>query len=85
MSKTIILTHEQIKNCFSEVYNEFYLKWRLRENHERTDEEIENMINEADALREQFNQCTLVNSMLDALIEQFTSEERQMKKQKGGE
>lgn len=83
MSKTNLLTHEQIKDIFSCVYNQFYLKWRIKDKRVRTDEEIELMLNEADSLREKFNHCTLVDGMLNSLIEQFSEEERMLQNDSG--
>lgn len=85
MCDSKVLTHEQVKKCFSSVYNQFYLKWRLTDKRLRSEDEYDEMIRQADTIRSEFNNSSLVNGLVDAVLTQFTEEERALKLGKAGD
>ena len=72
------MTHEEIKSAFSEIYNAFYLKHRLKENRPRTEEEWAHLINDAAAIRKKHN-SELVTKIINALLDEFEYQDKKMK------
>lgn len=71
------MTHEEIKTAFSEIYNSFYLKSRMKEKQKRTDEEWETIINDANALIQKYDSRFVKNVVL-ALLEEFEYEDKEI-------
>lgn len=69
----ITMTHEQIKSAFNDMYNNFYLKHRNKDNHIRTDEEWEELLKEAKELQSKYN-GTLARTIMIAILGEFEAE-----------
>lgn len=69
------MTHEQIKSAFNEIYNNFYLKNRNKDGHERTDEEWKKIIEEAQIIQNKY-EGNLAKSMVISILEEFENEDK---------
>lgn len=77
----LTITHEEIKKAFSEVYNSFYLNHRLIEERKRTDEEWEQLITDANTIRNKYN-SVFVSDMLSAILKEFENEDKGINRDK---
>lgn len=59
--------HDNIKNSFSDVYNSFYCRWRLREKRKRTDEEWQAIIEDGNKICGKYN-TSLVRNMVEDIM-----------------
>lgn len=69
------MTHAEIKNAFSEVYNKFYLKYRVTDDKKRGNEEWERIQSDALEITNRYN-STLVLKLVMAVLEEFEEEDK---------
>lgn len=70
------MEHKEIKSIFSDVYNNFYLKYKKsNEDALRSDEEWEQLIVDAECIMNKYHNCRLVRDMLLDLQEIFSIQE----------
>ncbi len=75
-----VMSHEQIKAAFNEIYNSFYLQNRCPTERMRTDAEWEKMIQDAEDICKNYD-TVMVRKIVGAVLDEFEREET--KKQDG--
>lgn len=73
-----LITHETIKTLYSEIYNTFYCRYRLKAPVIRTEEEWNDIFEAAVALQNKF-QNRMASTMLDSFIDLWKNQEEAIK------
>lgn len=72
------ISHEQVKNAFSVIYNKFYLSNKLDDKRLRTEQEWNKIIEEAKSISKEFN-SVFVDDMIKALLLEWDRQEKNIK------
>jgi len=70
------MTHEEIRDAFSDLYNRLYLIHRKKDDKPRSDESWEELIKTANQMNEKYNSL-LVRSMVNAILKEMELQEKQ--------
>lgn len=71
MKQTML--HEEIRDAFSEIYNSFYLKHRIKDRKQMSEETWEKIMEDANVIRNKYN-SQFVSDMIIALMNEFERE-----------
>ncbi len=74
MKQNVLLKHEEIKELYSEIYNSFYGRYRLKKQVVRTEDEWNEIFQAAVILQNKYKN-KMANSMLDSFIDLWKNQE----------
>lgn len=71
----MIMSHDDIKSAFNEIYNNYYLGYRLTEKRIRSDKEWEEILKKGNELLDKYHNSQFIHKTVYSVIEIWEKQE----------